>query len=344
MDNFTIDIIVPVWNRPVETRDCLVTLMDQSPGARFILVDNGSDRETERILQEFAELLDNRALLLRNDVNQGYVRAVNRGLARAEAPLAAVVRNTSQVSPGWLEPLLRCVAECPQAGIVVPTIVEAADRKGAAGGKADHSRRETSCGSLAAMVIRKALYDAAGGLDEELDGGMWCLKDFSQRAREHGFLTLAVPASLVAAREEPQLGSAERRSETLRLSAERYRERWGEGRAFCIVFPAGVSRPVWEEKKGALLAGARCGHIFTVLAESHLYRELCQTGEDHLHDGIVLRRIPRLFKERWVARTLEGLREGRGDTTAVCGVDGIPFPGGEPAISFADLARIVDPR
>jgi len=106
MDNPLIDIIVTVWNRPVETRNCLVNLINHSPAARFILVNNGSDRETERLLEEFAEILDQRAVLLHNIVNQGYVRAVNKGLTHAKAPYVAIVSNTSTVTGCWLESLI----------------------------------------------------------------------------------------------------------------------------------------------------------------------------------------------------------------------------------------------
>ncbi len=58
MEKPAIDIIVPVWNRPIETRACLVNLVEHSPAARLILVNNGSDRETECLLEEFAESLD----------------------------------------------------------------------------------------------------------------------------------------------------------------------------------------------------------------------------------------------------------------------------------------------
>lgn len=341
MTEHAIDIIVPVWNRPTETRHCLVTLAENSPGGRFILFDNGSDRETERLLQEFAERLDERALLLRTDVNQGYVRGVNRGLARAEAPLTAVVRNTSVVSPGWLEPLFDCVAARPEAGIFVPRIVAETGGKGAST-RHPELPRETGLGSLAAMVIRKSLYEAAGGLDEELDGGEWCLRDFTQRALRHGFLTLSVPASRVSGREEPPLGSAERRAETLRRSAELYRERWGTGESFCLFFPAGTTRPVWEEKRDTILTAARRGHRFTVLADGGLYRELVRSGDDRLHDGIVLVKLPRLLAERAAVKALAALRK-EGELVTVCGVDGIPFPGGEAAVSFPEMARRVAP-
>ena len=56
------DIIIPVWNMPTETRDCLAALVEHSPDFRLILLDIGSDQPTEQLLQEFADFLDSRAL------------------------------------------------------------------------------------------------------------------------------------------------------------------------------------------------------------------------------------------------------------------------------------------
>ena len=120
-----IDIIVPVWNRPVETRACLVNLTRCSPDARLILVNNGSDRETESLLEEFAEALDHRALLICSPLNRGFVRAVNVGLDRSEADCAAVVKQTSVVTEGWLDPLLTLLASRPQVGVAIPRLIQA---------------------------------------------------------------------------------------------------------------------------------------------------------------------------------------------------------------------------
>ena len=53
----TIDILVPVWNNPFETRACLAGILSHSPGARLIVVDNASSRETELMLEEFSVMV-----------------------------------------------------------------------------------------------------------------------------------------------------------------------------------------------------------------------------------------------------------------------------------------------
>lgn len=340
MSNLDVDIIVPVWNRPVETRNCLVTLMEHSPGARFILIDNGSDRETERLLEEFAEILDHRALLLRNDVNQGYVRAVNRGFARADAPFIAVVRNTSLVTAGWLDPLIGKLRE-GRAGVALPRLVRGAPGKCEPNGEAGSTPIEVDHGSFAAMLLAKPLYDAIGGLDEDMDGGVWCLRDFARRAYRAGFLTVKVEEGTVCFAEEIPLGSLERREMAVQRSIARYRDRWGRERSFCVYLPKGADLSILRQKLEILIEGARQGHSFTVLTHGKLHKELSRAGCHRLHEHIRFVRLPHLFEAAAVRKFLARAHGASPDLEAVTGVDGMPFPGDLGSIQFAELERIV---
>ncbi len=340
MGNPAIDIIVSVWNRPVETRNCLVNLIDHSPSARFILVDNGSDRETERLLQEFAEILDQRALLLRNDTNQGYIRAVNRGLARAEAPHIAIVRNSSIVSAGWLEPMLDLAAERSAAGIIVPRLVPAN------GGKAPAARSssppiEADHGSLAAMFLKKRLYDQIGGFAEDMDGGIWCLRDFSRRACRAGFFTYRVESGPVLFTDEVPLGSSERREQALQRSIAIYRERWGDGSSFILHFPKGTDLNALRQKLVPLLQGARQGHEFSILTHPRLHKELTAAGCHQLHERIRFIRLPLIFDGMTIKTVLASAAKATPASQAVSGIDGMEFPGADASIPFSQLERLI---
>jgi len=338
----SIDIIVPVWNRPVETRDCLVTLMEHAPEARLILVDNGCDRETERLLQEFAEILDDRALLLRNDINQGYVRAVNRGLDRAEAGISIIVRNTSRVTAGWLEPLVAFAERHPEAGIVTPRLVPDNGGRSGAGRQESGPPFEASHGNLAVMLVKKELIARIGGLSEEMDGGVWCLKDYSRRALAAGYLTWSVPASLVWYRDEILLGSEVRRAEALQRSMMLYRQKWGEELAYCLHFPQGADLNVVEQKFPVILAGARQGCLFHLLVRPQLYRAMQQAEFVDRHGNIRVHRLSRIMPEREATKVMAALAAEHSTLTAVTGIDGIAFPGAADAIPFADLVRRVN--
>jgi GT2 family glycosyltransferase len=341
MNTFDVDIIVSVWNRPIETRNCLVNLAQHSPRARFILVDNGCDREAERLLQEFAEILDDRAFLLRTDVNQGVIKAVNRGLARAEAPYVMVVRNTSIVTGGWLEPMMEFAESRADAGVIIPRLIENHDGSGKTPKLSAGGVREVSHGSFAAMLIKRELYERIGGLDEEMDGGLWCLKDYSRRAYRAGFLTFAVEGGVVYCSEEISLGSAARREEALKRSVARFTERWGEERAFCVYMPKDVDLGALRQKLDMMLKGARHGHRFFILVHPALHRETVKAGCTSLHGNMIIEALPRLFTAGGLRKAIGRCNGAMPGTRTVMGIDGLTFPGMGECMTFSDLERSI---
>jgi len=341
MDNLLIDIIVAVWNRPVESRNCLVHLIDHSPNARFILVDNGSDRDTERLLEEFAEVLDQRALLLRNNTNQGYVRAVNRGLSQAKAPHIAIIRNTTVVTGGWLEPMLRYSEGRSEAGIIVPRLIRGVAGKNAGNRRSADAPVEADHGSFEAMLLKKRVYETIGGIDEEMDGGIWSLKDFSRRALRAGFVTVRNEQGSAYFEDEIIFGSMERREQAVKRSIAQFREKWGVENSYCLHFPKGADMNILRQKVDIVLRGARQGHFFTILTHPRLHHEALQAGFHRLHEHIRFVRLPLLFENREISKALSGGNEMDSAVRAVTGIDGMPFPLAVESMTFAELERII---
>lgn len=332
-----LDIIVPVWNRPVETRSCLVSLIEHSPDARLILLNNGSDRETERLLEEFAESLDERALLITNSVNSGFVRSVNQGLARSEAELTAVVRNSSIVTKGWLEPLLTLAGDRHEAGILIPRLVERSPNGVAQGKSSPGVLSEISFGDFAAMLIRREVYERVGGFDEEMEGGVWCLKDYSRRSLKAGFLTFIVEGAPVYYSEPPPLGSVARREDVLARSVTSYNERWGPEKSFAVYFPRNADIAMVRRHVDVMVMGARQGHCFHLLVSPGTFLELSRDGYHSVHRNIRLDKLPRLFPAGRLKKLTESLRIGTPEMISVSGIDGIPFPDTSESISFPEL-------
>jgi GT2 family glycosyltransferase len=332
------DIIVPVWNSPVETRSCLVNLVAYSPGARLILINNGCDRLTENLLEEFAESLDERALLISSRVNLGFVRAVNMGLARTEAGFVAVIRNTSLVTPGWLETILRLADECPEAGVIIPHFVHGAVKNGHVS-LPPMGMTETPCGDFAAMLIRRKLYNLVGGFDEDMDGADWCLKDFSRRSLRAGFLTCIAAGSVVCRGADQTFGSQARREENLARSIAAYTGRWGEERSYLVHFPDSTDPAAVRHSFDVIMAGARQGHSFTVIAAPKAYAELARDECERRHLNIRLEKLPRLFAVGGVKRLTASLRAATPGLVMVAGGEGAPFPGGEGSIPFSELEQ-----
>jgi hypothetical protein len=325
----TIDIVVPVWNKPGETRNCLVNLINFTPDARFIMMDCGSDRETEKMLQEFADGLDDRALLMRDDSNIGFVRAANRGFERSEAPFIALLRSSTQVSAGWLEPLLAFAGTHPEAGILVPQL----------GSPTYDAPVEVGAGSFAAMIISRKLFLEVGGFDEGLDGAIWCLRDFTRRACSKGYLTFQVPGPPVSPREEVRLGSERRREESLRRSMVEFAERWGAGGSYLVHVPKGVDPELLRQKFAWLLKGARHGNCYYVLLPAALQKAARQGGFAFLHENIKLVALPLLSTETARRRVFERISADNPGIVPVAAVDGIAFPWSESYLPFTELSE-----
>ena len=327
----TIDIVLPVWNRPGETRNCLVNLMNFTPGARFIMMDCGSERETEKLLQEFADGLDDRALLMRDDSNIGFVRAANRGFERSEAPYIALLRTGTQVTAGWLDPLLSFAAAHPEAGILVPLL--------SPGPLPCGESVEVAAPSFAVMVVSRRLFEEVGGFDEGMDGGLWCLRDYTRRACSRGYLTFQIPGPPVSCREEVQLGSERRRQESLQRSIALFRERWGEGASYLIHIPKGVDAALLRQKLDWLLKGARHGDSYFVLLPAALYKAALQGGFAFQHENVKLIALPLWSTGAGKRRIFERVAAENPGIVPVAAVDGIDFPWGGSFLPFTELSE-----
>ena len=293
-----IDIVIPVWNRPVETRACLVSLVENTSNARLVLVDNSSDRETERMLEEFAEALDVRVLFLKNRINEGFVKAVNRGLSLTSTRFVAVVRQSSIVRPHWLEPLLDYVNKVPDSGIVVPGLYGKGSKQLSSGKRAGYKGMEISSADFAAFLMRRSLLESVGSFNEEMDGAVWCLKEYSRRAWKAGYRTCIVPESRVEKDEEVKLGSPARRAEHEERMRAEFTELWGEERAYCINLPKGSDLTDIQGRFKLITAAARQGNRIMILSHPSIASALVRAGFNQRHENISIVPLSRMMTDR----------------------------------------------
>ncbi len=328
----SVDIIIPVWNRPVEARQCIASIIDTTTDARLILIDTGSERETETFLEEVTESLDERALLLSSQRNLGFVAALNQGLARSEAPYAVIVRQSSVVTPGWLEQLLALADDRPEAGLIVPRFdTDGVKKAPPVVGEADH-------GSFAAMLVRRSVFETIGGFDADLDGGECCLREYSRRAMKAGFLTCRA-SSFVRPGAEPQFGSLERRNEHLVRCRERVAAQYGVVRNYCLLMPSAATPEECDALFRLLLQPARRGDRLVVLVPRRLSRLVKQAGYALLHDNIRLQFLPMVGEVKAVRRTFQRLAEELPGIVAVTPAGAITAFGMAGVLTLAEFER-----
>jgi len=321
----SVDIIVPVWNNPFETRACLAAILEYSPEARLIVIDNGSSRETELMLEAFSEPLGDEALFITTERNIGLVPAINRALASSQADFAVVVQPRVRVGRGWLKALLDA-AGMPQVGIVSPLF---------RGNGAPPLPRpvsgctlmETFALSFATLLIRGELQRQLGGFDEELNGADWCLRDYIRRAEACGYHTCVTAQPELLCGRETIFGSQERRQAQLRLSHDRYLARWGVARHYCLYFGPQAAAADLVDTIESLVAAARRGDRFTLLLHRRQFKEFRRRGWNGLHTAVAIRPLPLFGTQRGLLRQFAALQAAEPDLIPVRGTENVIFPG-----------------
>jgi GT2 family glycosyltransferase len=201
------DVIVPIYRGREESLACLdavLSTIDHNT-VRVVVVDDATDDPL------LAEALDTLALagrvtLLRNTENQGFVRSVNRCLARNPTHDAVILNSDTLVFADWLTRLRKAAYSASRVGTVTPlsnngSIASYPSRSGGpidpAAGKALHQLArslhsgksiEIPVGVGFCLYVRRDCLRAIGSLDADVFGkGYGEETDFCLRARRCGW-------------------------------------------------------------------------------------------------------------------------------------------------------------
>jgi len=134
-------IVLPVTNGWETTFRALLALAERSKGTRreVIVVDNGCTDDTRVALPHLEGLR-----VIRNEKDQGFVRACNQAAANAHGQVLVFLDRDAEVGSGWLERLARIFVDVHVAAVCPPDSL-----------------------SGAFLAVRTADYRQAGGLDEK---------------------------------------------------------------------------------------------------------------------------------------------------------------------------------
>jgi GT2 family glycosyltransferase len=147
------------------------------------LIDNASDAETKKVLSDFKVSKDN-IRVIENIDNLGWVRAVNQALRLSEAPYVVMMNNDTIVrTDGWLSGLIGIAESSGKIGLVNPYFK--AKRLATAG--AEEPFIETDFCRGYCVLIKRAVIDKIGLLDESYGLGYYDDDDYSVRAIRAGF-------------------------------------------------------------------------------------------------------------------------------------------------------------
>jgi len=114
-----VSIISVNYNHSDVTCEMLQSLSQITyPNIEVIVIDNGSPNDNPKIIKErFPEVT-----LILNSENLGFAGANNYGIQLSKGEYILLLNNDTEVTPGFLEPLVRKMASDPMIGAVSPKI------------------------------------------------------------------------------------------------------------------------------------------------------------------------------------------------------------------------------
>ena len=116
-----IDVVIPVYKGVAETLRCVQSVLaarQQLPFEVVVVDDASPEPEIARWLDSLAG--EGRVTLLRNAVNAGFVRSVNRGMSLHPERDVVLLNSDTEVANDWLDRMHACVASDAKIATVTP--------------------------------------------------------------------------------------------------------------------------------------------------------------------------------------------------------------------------------
>lgn len=236
--------IIVSYNTRRMTLDCLRALQSELDGltAEIWVVDNDSrDGSAEAIRAAFPDVH-----LIENPNNAGFGAANNLAMKQARGDFLLLLNSDAFPKPGAVRELLDCAARHPQAGVIGPRLLNEdgslqvscwrlpsptrawLENLGVSALLPSHpvlgdyfrwahdEEREVEFVAGACLLVRRAVYEAVGGFDENF----WMYaeeSDWQRRMHEAGWTIVFTPSAEVT-----HLGGASGASESAKISHHFY--------------------------------------------------------------------------------------------------------------------------
>ncbi len=255
VDRPLISIVIPTRDMADVLGRCLKSVFEQSTYENFeiVVVDNGSKEErTRELLDAWQQKEPERFRVVRLDIPFNYSRLNNYGVSSTRGSLVVLLNNDTEViTPDWMEEMAGYAQreEIGAVGAVLlypDTTIQHAGVVLGLGGVAGHPYRgapQNSTGYFgrllvpsnvaavtgACMMIKKSLYEAVGGLDEQL-GVAYNDVDFCIKVMRQGYRNVLLPHVRLIHHEYTSRGHEDTPEKKARYEHEvnTMQKRWGE--------------------------------------------------------------------------------------------------------------------
>jgi GT2 family glycosyltransferase len=184
-------VVILNYNGEKLLPEFLPSVIQHSSGAEVYVADNASTDQSIKILRSDFPLVK----IIPLEKNFGFCGGYNRALARINSEYFVLLNSDVEVTPGWLDPMIRLLDSDPTVAAVQPKILSYRNKDlfeyaGAAGGfidslgypfcrgrvfehvEEDHHQyddeRPIFWATGACFIIRASVYNSFKGLDEDL--------------------------------------------------------------------------------------------------------------------------------------------------------------------------------
>jgi GT2 family glycosyltransferase len=201
------DIVIPVWNNKEVTQRCLESIFDNTHCEyRLIIIDNASDASTRQYLDQVKLSRPDKVLLIANEENVGFTKAVNQGIKVSSSDYVCINNNDIIVSDGWLEEMIYVAEGHSDIGIVNPssnfgkrkpwgkTFKQYANSR-TFGKHGQYSETASPVGFC--YLIKREVIDKIGLLDEGYSPGYFEDTDYALRAKAAGYKSVFANGAFV---------------------------------------------------------------------------------------------------------------------------------------------------
>lgn len=114
-------IIIPSYNTRDLLRNCIQSIYEHTKGITFEVIcldDNSPDRSADMVAESFPEVI-----LVRNTVNQFYVKNNNQGMRMSRARYACLLNSDTMLIGNAFQALVRFMDEHPEAATCGPKLL-----------------------------------------------------------------------------------------------------------------------------------------------------------------------------------------------------------------------------
>jgi len=210
-ENPDVSIVIPVHNQLRYTLNCLNSILKKTQGSyEIVVVDDASSDSTAVTLKNIKNIT-----IIQNEKNQGFIRSCNTGASACRGKYILFLNNDTIVTENWLPPLLEVINR-ENVGVVGSKLIYPDGRLQEAGsiiwndasgwnyGRGDNPEkpeynflRPVDYCSGAALLVRKEIFEEAGGFDERYIPAYYEDADLCFSIRKSGYKVMYQPKSVV---------------------------------------------------------------------------------------------------------------------------------------------------